>query len=403
VTPLTRFWQAAETLCGLATVTAEWRALLGPEYELARPLLRPRGHLATSFPRLPPPVDGLPYRVVTHGPDDHVGVCGETGETIALSRRDLVVYEVNRPLLAERVVAALGLHRDGADLAPRGTVERVGTYAPPTGQMLSAFLAYPLESADLHAAAAGLAAEGFGPFLLLAPTRRRLGRRTEALLAAHGSVFVALSEVLTAAAPGRFCAIAPWDTIVHGTAHGPQPTMNVFRWDGDGWTLTYERKTVTVGNLRGMRYIAQLLVERGREIHAAMLRITASSQGPIRVGIGCDILDDRIRADCTRRYEDLQHERELAVRNDDKAKLECIDTEIHALACEVSAATGLGGRHRRMGDEAERARKAVCNAITRAIAAIGRKHRALGRHLDNSVRTGAYCCYAPEGDVDWAV
>jgi hypothetical protein len=34
---------------------------------------------------------------------------------------------------------------------------------------------------------------------------------------------------------------------------------------------------------------------------------------------------------------------------------------------------------------------------------VDRAHLALGRHLRASVRTGVYCCYAPERDVVWTV
>ncbi len=73
------------------------------------------------------------------------------------------------------------------------------------------------------------------------------------------------------------------------------------------------------------------------------------------------------------------------------------------LIAELSAAVGLGGRSRRLGDDADRARKAVTMRMRNAVARIGREHPALGRHLDLAVRTGTVCLYEPEQPVTWSV
>ena len=39
--------------------------------------------------------------------------------------------------------------------------------------------------------------------------------------------------------------------------------------------------------------------------------------------------------------------------------------------------------------------------IRSAIARVEAVHPALGRHLKNSIRTGAFCSYTPEQQVDW--
>jgi hypothetical protein len=72
-----------------------------------------------------------------------------------------------------------------------------------------------------------------------------------------------------------------------------------------------------------------------------------------------------------------------------------------ALLEELSRAVGLGGRARRLGDDTERARKAVSARIRDAIARINRAHPALGRHLDQAVATGTRCAYAPAEPVRW--
>lgn len=67
--------------------------------------------------------------------------------------------------------------------------------------------------------------------------------------------------------------------------------------------------------------------------------------------------------------------------------------ERDALIAELSRAFGLGGRARRLGDEQERARKAVTARVRDAVGRIEAVHPSLGAHLRASVRTGAWCSY----------
>jgi len=75
--------------------------------------------------------------------------------------------------------------------------------------------------------------------------------------------------------------------------------------------------------------------------------------------------------------------------------------ELGAAASALGERHGLGGRARKTGDHAERARSAVTWRIRSAISRIEAVHPALGRHLKNSVRTGTFCAYEPERRVDW--
>jgi hypothetical protein len=78
-------------------------------------------------------------------------------------------------------------------------------------------------------------------------------------------------------------------------------------------------------------------------------------------------------------------------------------TERDALIAELARATGLGGRHRRLGDANERARSTVTARIHAAIGRIERTHPDLGRHLRDSIVTGARCAYRPAETVRWTI
>jgi hypothetical protein len=67
----------------------------------------------------------------------------------------------------------------------------------------------------------------------------------------------------------------------------------------------------------------------------------------------------------------------------------------------LTAAAGLGGRPRRLGEGTDRARKTVTARIRYAIERVRRVHPALAEHLDRTVSTGVRCCYSPAEPVAW--
>jgi hypothetical protein len=71
----------------------------------------------------------------------------------------------------------------------------------------------------------------------------------------------------------------------------------------------------------------------------------------------------------------------------------------------LAAATGLGGRDRKIGSDAERARVNVTRAIRSALARINDHDPALGHRLDITVHTGTFCIYQPDqrAEVEWIV
>ena len=204
-------WQAVESVPGLAAVGAEWQSLLGDEFDLFKPFLQPLQIRAQSFPR---PDGGLPYDVVEHGPDDYVGVCPETGDVIALTRNQLVVYELDRRRLASRLVKALAIDTDGGPEEWNGTTVRLGKFTGEAQVCYSAFLAFPHESEDLHVVAAQLIAEKLAPFILFAASRRWLRRATETILRSHGCVFIALADAVAIPRPGHLELVQALEPII---------------------------------------------------------------------------------------------------------------------------------------------------------------------------------------------
>ena len=173
------------------------------------------------------------------------------------------------------------------------------------------------------------------------------------------------------------------------TALAPAPSEVHFEREGDVWRIKWGGTTAHVPDSKGVRDLAVLVARPGVAVSAAEL----AGRRPLS---GADpVLDDRAKAEFRRRLAELDEELEAAGLAGDAGRAERAEVERQALLAELSGAVGLGGRDRRLGDDAERARKAVSARIRDAIGRVASVHPALGTHLGAAVRTGLWCSYAP--------
>jgi tetratricopeptide (TPR) repeat protein len=169
---------------------------------------------------------------------------------------------------------------------------------------------------------------------------------------------------------------------------------NVFRREGDYWSVVFEGRTVRVRDLKGMRYLAQLLTHPGREFHVLDL-VAAETGRQTALGDAGEILDERAKTAYRRRLAEIEDDIDQARALEDEVREAQADAERDFLVRELARAVGLGGRDRRAASASERARSGVTRAIRQGIARIGEHHSQLGEHLDGAVRTGTYCAYVP--------
>jgi hypothetical protein len=177
---------------------------------------------------------------------------------------------------------------------------------------------------------------------------------------------------------------------------------NVFRREGDMWRLGFDGVTVRLRDAKGLRYLARLLAEPGRELHVRDLAAEATGGEAIPTsGSGGEVLDAAAKRAYQQRFSDLEAELTEATEWNDAERVARAQAEMDALAEQLAGAYGLGGRARTLGDPVERVRKAVTNRIRDSLDRIGAQHEALGRHLTNAVRTGTFCSYTPERPTAW--
>src|SRR5215213_5297895 len=170
---------------------------------------------------------------------------------------------------------------------------------------------------------------------------------------------------------------------------------NVFRREGDYWSVAFEGRTVRVRDLKGMRYLAQLLTHPGREFHVLDL-VGAETGQRMAPGDAGEVLDERAKVAYRRRLAEIDDDIEQARALEDAVREAQADAEREFLIRELAGAVGLGGRHRRTASASERARSGVTRAIRQGVARIREHHPQLGEHLDHAVHTGTHCAYLPD-------
>jgi hypothetical protein len=162
--------------------------------------------------------------------------------------------------------------------------------------------------------------------------------------------------------------------------------------EGEYWTLSDGKALCRVQDGRGVRMLAQLMDQPGREIH--VLDLSGSPSGVDASDAG-EVLDAQARAEYQQRLSELRAELSEASGFNDLGRQQRLSEEIDALMSELSRGFGLGGRARRSGSAVERARINVRRRITLALRRIRAASPELGDHLDRCVRTGIYCVYTP--------
>ncbi len=195
-----------------------------------------------------------------------------------------------------------------------------------------------------------------------------------------------------------------------------------FACNGEYWTIGYADLAFTFRDVKGLSYIQRLLQHPGEEFHALDLvgglgasvdgeRVeTHASSLPAGVsmrrgfsGDSGEMLDPQAKQEYRRRLVDLNREMEDSRQLGVTDRADELQSEIDFLKTELSRAVGLGGRNRRAGSTAERARLSVTRAIRSAFQKITEHHEALGELLSRCIRTGSFCSYVPDpqAPLDW--
>jgi tetratricopeptide (TPR) repeat protein len=188
-------------------------------------------------------------------------------------------------------------------------------------------------------------------------------------------------------------------------------SWSVCRREGEYWSIAFAGQGFRLKDVKGLHYLAYLLRNPGREFH--VLDLAAAGQGtdaggpqarparedglrPARLSDTGPVLDEQAKAAYRARLRELEEDLAEATSWADPVRAARARQEMQFLADELATAVGLGGRDRTTGSAAERARVNITRAIRAAMSRIRAHSPALAGHLDATIHTGTFCCYAPD-------
>jgi len=160
-----------------------------------------------------------------------------------------------------------------------------------------------------------------------------------------------------------------------------------------------------LADLKGLHYLRYLLQRPGVDIEALTLSAALAGHSEITVDqadVG-EVLDATARSAYRRRLSELDAALDAADKRGDAAGATRLSAERDDVLDQLRSAAGLGGRARRGGASAERARIAVRKTIASALTQIDRHDPRVARILRDSIHTGTSCRYDPnpEHPVTW--
>ncbi|MEW6252203.1 MAG: hypothetical protein AB1716_16310 [Planctomycetota bacterium] len=200
-----RFWPALESIPDLAAVPAEWRVLLGDEYDLIRPLLIPTPRLAGSVKSTAP--GHYCVHEIRRYKGEYLAVCPDGCDTVTLTRDDIVIHKLNVPEFCRQLAEALGLEAAPAESLPHlPKVITIGAYVPYSGRRFTACLAVVGEPDEMRQTVDVLAKDG-RPFILLVPTHGAFNRACAEGVNRTQSCFIVLAETLGLDDGGRLALL----------------------------------------------------------------------------------------------------------------------------------------------------------------------------------------------------
>jgi hypothetical protein len=181
----------------------------------------------------------------------------------------------------------------------------------------------------------------------------------------------------------------------------PTTTVHMHPAGAGAWMVGAAERAVAMRAVKGFGYLRTLLRNPGVPIRA--LDLSAAGGAAMDEGDHGTVIDRQALEAYRQRLAAIDADLDEADARADSERAAALALERDALLDQVAAATGLGGRQRRTGGSAERARVAVRKAIASAISRIDEADPPTARLLRDTIRTGTVCSYDadPHRVVEW--
>lgn len=197
-------------------------------------------------------------------------------------------------------------------------------------------------------------------------------------------------------------------------------TNNIFRKNGEYWTLNYEGLNINIRDLKGLQYIHGLLSNPHKEFHVQDLRLAVDGHN-VDSTLTKEELRDQLTSGSLRRLDlgNLEEGPDFQAQKKYKSRIKELGAELdrpnssnpeHGLLRkeaerEIELITNElkkgCGKFRPSNDIVEKTRKAVTRCIKASLKKIQKDHKPLYQHLSKSIKTGAICSYNPEITPCW--
>ena len=184
-----------------------------------------------------------------------------------------------------------------------------------------------------------------------------------------------------------------------------------FRKTGEFWAVRYQRESVTLKSLHGIRLVSFLLLHPGTEFWCLDIKkaldgnsVIIDNDHKLDQLIADDVnvhalsdkhpvLDRKARENLSSRLESIEGS-DLTLEN--KHEKEWIENYF-------STSMGIGWRSKNFSDDTERARKSLVAANRKAIESIENQKTCpeLAAHLRENIKIGIWCSYKPEPPISW--
>lgn len=409
-------WDVLEDLPGNAAALFDWNIRLGawPKYASFRKrffqLTRDRA-LAVDCP-----TDcglGCPRKIVEHSPDEIVAICPEReAGPIRVSMQDLRIHRIDHARFNEEICTAFGIEHRASKADGCRHTWRLGDFIPVAGMVFPVFFTLPDDQDGLSEVVRTLCIAHENPFVLIAPTRRRLNPVTEGLLSRRKALLLSLREEITISEDGglnRTQACPPFKSLMpagfYASPADPLP-KNVFRKIGDRWHIRFNGgEPITLESQKGFEYLKALLEAPQRYISVLDLYhggdVDEESRRALQAG-GLEVGSYREVVELRNALSETDKEIEDAERCNDLVRLESVRENRDRLTSQLKSMIGPGGRLRKANDPLKKPRDSVSKAIRRVLKSIREAGMTgLAEHLEKSLEFGGEMTYRPIATVLW--
>lgn len=177
----------------------------------------------------------------------------------------------------------------------------------------------------------------------------------------------------------------------------PPSSQNILTKEGDIWCFDFNGKKAHLPDMKGIQDLTRLLVHPHEPLHCTDL------MGAVAVVPGEKVFDDKAKTEYRKHILKIQEEIDTAEKEMNTGRLATLQVEYDQLLDHLSHAIGKGGSTRTSGGTVEKCRTAVTWRIRSAIKKLEKAHPTLSKHLNVSVKTGMFCEYAPEREIEWLI